>query len=156
MRERSSGSVTTIQCQPWVLLPVGACSAIWMHSLTSSSGTGRLRSRRLRTERVVVSSSSGSRGNNVMPRSFAFQHGGGSPAPTFVSDPADGEPVRLIRYGADQQRPTAGHEHATPGGEGGGVGRRGRDGQDAAEHARRQRLGVGVDGAARRGRAGEL
>src|SRR6185437_13340478 len=87
---------------------------------------------------------------------FAFQHGGGSPAPTFVSDPADGEPVRPIRYGADQQRPAAGHEHATPGGEGGGGGRRGRDRQDAAEHARGQRLGVGVDGAARRGRAGEL
>src|SRR3954447_18376510 len=101
-----------------------------MHSLTSSNGTGRLRSRRLRTERVVVSSSSGSRGSKVMPRSFAFQHGDGSPAPTFVTAPADGEPVRLIRYGADQQRPAAGHEHAAPGGEGGGGGRRGREGQN--------------------------
>src|SRR3954452_24094197 len=37
---------------------VGACSATSMHSSTSSSGTGRVKSSRLRTERVVVSSRS--------------------------------------------------------------------------------------------------
>src|SRR4029079_15477591 len=127
-----------------------------MHSLTSSNGTGRVRSRRLRTERVVVSSSSGSRGSNVMPRSFALQHGGGSPAPTFVSAPAGREAVRPLRYGADQQRSTAGDEHVAPGGERRGVRRRGCDGQHTAEHAARGRLGFGGDGAARRSGADEL
>src|SRR4051794_12368241 len=61
MAARRSASVTTIQCQPWRLLPDGAWSAISRHSRTSSIGTGRVRSRRLRTERVVVSSSSGVR-----------------------------------------------------------------------------------------------
>src|SRR5689334_6607512 len=116
-----------------------------MHSLTSSKGTGRLRSRRLRTERVVVSSSSGSRGSNVMPRSFALQHGEGSPAPMFVSGPADGEAAEPAGGGADEQRAAAGDEHAAPRGEGGGVRRGGGDGEEAAEYARRERLGVGVD-----------
>src|ERR1700733_7462893 len=39
--------------------PLGAWSAISRHSFTNPSGTGRVRSSRLRTDRVVVSSSSG-------------------------------------------------------------------------------------------------
>ena len=83
----------------------------------------------------------GLEGSSATPSSIsAFEHGCGCPAPMFVSDPADAEPVRLIRYGADQQRPTAGHDTLTPGGEGGGVGRRGvtaRPAEDAAGSARR-------------------
>src|SRR5689334_284942 len=46
--------------------PFGACSAISRHSFTSPSGTGRVRSRRLRTDLVVVSSSSGVSGTPGM------------------------------------------------------------------------------------------
>src|SRR4051812_38222455 len=60
---RLSASVTTTKCQPWLLPPVGACVATSMHSRSSDGSTGRVRSRRLRTDRVVESSSSGSRGS---------------------------------------------------------------------------------------------
>ncbi len=53
----------TIHCQPCRLDPDGAWSATSKHSRTRSMGTGRVRSNRLRTERVVVSSSSGVRGS---------------------------------------------------------------------------------------------
>src|SRR4051812_5196745 len=55
---RLSLSVTTYQCQPCWFDPVGACVAMSMHSRTSSRGTGLSKSSRLRTARVVVSSSS--------------------------------------------------------------------------------------------------
>src|SRR5579885_1667091 len=58
---RCWASVTTTKCQPWLLLPVGAWVASSRHSLISSGSTGREKSRRLRTERVVDSSSSGER-----------------------------------------------------------------------------------------------
>ena len=55
----SSGSVTTTKCHDWRFEAVGACSAISRHSSSSAGSTGRSKSRRLRTERVVVRSSSG-------------------------------------------------------------------------------------------------
>src|ERR1700738_3408954 len=55
---RLPASVTTSQRQSWALLPVGACIASCMHSRITSRPTGRVRSRRLRTDRVVVSNSS--------------------------------------------------------------------------------------------------
>src|SRR4029453_16644235 len=51
-------SSTTIQCQPWLFEPVGAWIAISMHSSTIERSTGRSKSRRFRTDRVVVSTSS--------------------------------------------------------------------------------------------------
>ena len=51
---RLSASVTTIQRQPCELPPVGAWIARRRHSSITSGSTGRSRSRRLRTERVVV------------------------------------------------------------------------------------------------------
>ena len=46
---------TTIQRQSWRLLPLGACTARRMQSSTTDSSTGRSRSRRRRTLRVVLS-----------------------------------------------------------------------------------------------------
>src|SRR5713226_5038103 len=48
------GSVTITKCHPCRLEPVGAWTATSMHSRMSSWGTGRSKSSRLRTERVVV------------------------------------------------------------------------------------------------------
>src|ERR1700730_14323894 len=53
-----SGSETKTNCQPCRLDPVGACSAISRHSRSSSRGTARRKSSRLRTARVVVRASS--------------------------------------------------------------------------------------------------
>src|SRR6476620_9665 len=53
-----SGSSTNTHCQAWALEPVGACSARSRHSSRTSRGTGFSRSSRLRTERVVVRTSS--------------------------------------------------------------------------------------------------
>ena len=50
-----AASSTTMKCQPWLLLPVGACRAISKHSSTIERSTGLSKSRRLRTLRVVVS-----------------------------------------------------------------------------------------------------
>src|SRR3984893_12644382 len=58
MAARLSASVTTSQRQSCSLLAVGACIASCTHSRITSRSTGRVRSRRLRTARVVVSSSS--------------------------------------------------------------------------------------------------
>src|SRR3984957_570772 len=58
MAARLSASVTTSQRQSCSLLAVGACIASCTHSRMTSRPTGRVRSRRLRTARVVVSSSS--------------------------------------------------------------------------------------------------
>src|SRR6476620_6522568 len=55
----SAGSVTTTKCQDWRFDAVGACSAISRHSSIRAGSTGRSKSSRLRTERVVVRSSSG-------------------------------------------------------------------------------------------------
>src|SRR5882757_8589822 len=66
MVARCSLSVTTTKCQCCRFDPLGACSAISRHSLTTSSGTGRSRSSRLRTERVVVSSSSRDNGSTAV------------------------------------------------------------------------------------------
>src|ERR1700744_5651823 len=55
---RLSASVITSQRQSCALLAVGACIASCMHSKITSRPTGRVRSRRLRTDRVVVSNSS--------------------------------------------------------------------------------------------------
>src|SRR5450759_4062223 len=49
-----SGSVTIIHCQPWALLPVGAWMATSRPSISRSRETGRSKSCRFRTERVVV------------------------------------------------------------------------------------------------------
>src|ERR1700759_5679814 len=58
MAARLSGSVITSHRQSCVLLAVGACIASCMHSRITSRPTGRVRSRRLRTDRVVLSNSS--------------------------------------------------------------------------------------------------
>src|ERR1700720_668890 len=58
MAARLSASVTTTQRQSCALLAVGACIASRTHSTMTSRSTGRVRSRRLRTARVVVRSSS--------------------------------------------------------------------------------------------------
>src|ERR1700733_1206182 len=58
MAARLSASVITSHRQSCVLLAVGACIASCMHSRITSRPTGRVRSRRLRTDRVVVSNSS--------------------------------------------------------------------------------------------------
>src|ERR1700704_1334159 len=58
MAARLSASVTTTQRQSCALLAVGACIASRTHSRMTSRSTGRVRSRRLRTDRVVVRSSS--------------------------------------------------------------------------------------------------
>src|SRR5579859_3366826 len=55
-----------MKCQVCLLPPVGACTAISRHSRNNSGSTGREKSSRLRTERVVVSSSSGVRLNKVI------------------------------------------------------------------------------------------
>jgi hypothetical protein len=47
--------------------PDGACKAIATHSRITVSGTGRAKSSRLRTARVVDSSWSGSRLSRAMP-----------------------------------------------------------------------------------------
>ena len=62
-----AGSSTTTQCQPWRLLPVGACMAISRQRSTTSRSTGRSKSSRLRTERVVVSTSSAVRFSSTTP-----------------------------------------------------------------------------------------
>ena len=97
MPARSSGSVTTSQCQPCRLPPVGACSATSRHSFTSSSGTGRVRSRRLRTERVVVSSSSGESGSVVTGHTFPQR----STTNTADSPAPGGRTSRPARYWAN-------------------------------------------------------
>src|SRR6516165_6303130 len=53
-----SGSSTNTHCQPCELEPVGACSANSRHSISTSWDTGLSKSRRLRTDRVVVRTSS--------------------------------------------------------------------------------------------------
>src|SRR5215469_9382218 len=53
-----SASSTNTHCQPCELEPVGACSARSRHSISTSRLTGLSKSRRLRTERVVVRTSS--------------------------------------------------------------------------------------------------
>src|ERR1700741_3320411 len=53
-----SASSTNTHCHPCELEPVGACSARSRHSISTSRGTGLSKSRRLRTERVVVRTSS--------------------------------------------------------------------------------------------------
>jgi hypothetical protein len=52
---RLSASVTTTKCQPCWFDPVGACRAMAMQRSSTAVSTGREKSRRLRTERVVVS-----------------------------------------------------------------------------------------------------
>jgi hypothetical protein len=61
-----AASVTTIQRQVWLLLAVGACIESRMQSRITSRSTGRARSRRLRTARVVESR-----------RSVSFRSNGG-------------------------------------------------------------------------------
>jgi Resolvase, N terminal domain len=55
---RCSASVTTMKLQFCTLADVGARTAISRHSRIRPTGTGLVKSRRLRTERVVVSSAS--------------------------------------------------------------------------------------------------
>src|SRR5579859_4934059 len=55
-----------MKCQVCLLPPVGACTAISRHSRNRSGSTGREKSSRLRTERVVASSSSGVRLSEAM------------------------------------------------------------------------------------------
>src|SRR5207253_2800072 len=59
MKRFFSGSLTISHCRCWRLPPVGAWLAMAMHSRMRSRGTARVRSSRRRTERVVVSNSSG-------------------------------------------------------------------------------------------------
>src|SRR3954452_20004973 len=64
-----SASSTNTNCHPCEFEPVGACSASSRHSSRTSLGTGFSKSSRLRTERVVVRSSSTDR-FNVMGRDY--------------------------------------------------------------------------------------
>src|SRR4029450_4086925 len=59
-------SLITTQCQACRLDADGACRATSKHSRTKSRGTGLVRSSRLRTQRVVVSSAPGDRGSGGM------------------------------------------------------------------------------------------
>src|ERR1700738_4272665 len=61
-----SASSTNTHCQPCWLEPVGAWIASSRHSSSTSRGTGVSKSRRLRTERVVVRTSSADRFRLVM------------------------------------------------------------------------------------------
>src|SRR5579863_6607878 len=93
-----SASVTTTKCQFWLLEPVGACTASSRHSRISSGSTGREKSRRLRTARVVESSSSGVRFSNDMDCSFTnvYKQKAGHPqgdVPTLP--PAQGRDIPL-------------------------------------------------------------
>src|SRR5215470_3032476 len=61
-----SASSTRTNCHSWRLDPVGAWTATCRHSSSSSRGTGREKSSRLRTARVVVSTSSAESTSVVM------------------------------------------------------------------------------------------
>src|SRR6516162_11604195 len=63
-----SASSTNTHCQPCELEPVGACSARLRHSISTSWLTGLSKSRRLRTERVVVRTSSTDRLRVIVSR----------------------------------------------------------------------------------------
>src|SRR3990172_7868876 len=65
MRSTVARSSTAIQRQVFRFEPFGAWSAISRHFSTSSRGTGREVSRRRRTARVVVSTSSGVRSSTL-------------------------------------------------------------------------------------------
>ena len=86
-----SASSTNTHCQPCELEPVGACSASSRHSISTSRPTGLSKSRRLRTERVVVRTSSTDR-LRVM--------GGGYIRPVF-----DAHERRTDTRGFQQRRP---------------------------------------------------
>src|SRR5271169_486309 len=68
-----SASSTKTHCQPCELEPVGACSAKSRHSIRTSCDTGLSKLRRLRTERVVVRSSSTER-LRAMPGDYSSAH----------------------------------------------------------------------------------
>src|ERR1700758_2400745 len=71
-----SASSPTTHCQPFELEPVGACNANSRHSISNSRETGLSKSRRLRTERVVVRTSSTDR-LRVMSRGYPRRSGWG-------------------------------------------------------------------------------
>src|SRR4051812_48857667 len=64
-----ASSSTKTHCQPCAFEPVGACNARSRHSSSTSRDTGLSKSRRLRTERVVVRTSSADR-FSVIPRDY--------------------------------------------------------------------------------------
>src|SRR4051812_15172559 len=61
MASLAVASSTNTQCQPWRFEPVGAWMAISRQASTTSRSTDRSKSSRLRTERVVVRTSSAER-----------------------------------------------------------------------------------------------
>src|ERR1700758_2638022 len=69
-----SASSTNTHCQPCALDPVGAWIASSRHSSSTSRGTGFSRSSRLRTERVVVRTSSTDRFSGVMGGDYIRSH----------------------------------------------------------------------------------
>src|SRR5882757_3714162 len=66
-----SASLTTTKCHVCEYPAVGACCASWKHSSSTSRSTGRVRSSRFRTARVVESSSSGVRSSRGTSGSYA-------------------------------------------------------------------------------------
>src|SRR5215471_3982919 len=68
-----SASSTKTNCHSWRLDPVGAWTATWRHSSSSSRGTGRSKSSRLRTARVVVRISSTPAGTGRGSAAMALQ-----------------------------------------------------------------------------------
>ena len=86
----------TTQCQPWRLEPVGACRAISRASSTVARSTGLSKSRRLRTLRVVVRTSSADR-FSFMPVSMAGDNGAMSDRVTISIDDRGIADVRLNR-----------------------------------------------------------
>src|SRR6476619_6560836 len=83
-----SASVITSQRQSCALLAVGACIASRTHSRMTSGSTGRVRSRRLRTARVVVSSSSTEEVSTVFRQTSIAQ---GWSTPRTVNDRSQAE-----------------------------------------------------------------
>src|SRR5262245_13270978 len=93
---RLAASSTMIQCHPCRFDPVGACNAISRASSTTARSTGRSKSRRLRTLRVVVSTSSAVR-FSFMPPSMAGDNGPMSDRVTVRLDDRGIADVRLNR-----------------------------------------------------------
>ena len=128
-----AGSSTITQCQPWRFEPVGACRAISRHSSTVARSTGRSKSRRLRTERVVVRTSSADRFSFMAP-SVAGDDESMSDRVTISIDASGVADVRLNR--PDKRNALDGAMFA-------GVARRRRTVEDRARRARRRAVGGG-------------
>src|SRR6478672_7519992 len=117
-----SASVTTTHRQSCALVAVGACWASAMHSRITAGSTGRSKSRRRRTARVVESSSSVTRVSN----------GVSIPVPSVPRDLAPGRVGVEPRLTRETEHPLADDVHLDLGGAAGD-----RGGLRAAERQHR-------------------